>query len=57
MGWMIEKIMKPRRSLGLKIFANPMIQLGDIVGINYKNKKALTKLQKKVKGLLCIHRL
>lgn len=34
MGWLVEKIMKPRLSLGVKIFANPMIQLGDIVSIN-----------------------
>lgn len=36
MGWMIDKIMKPRKSLGIKIFSNPMIQLGDIVKINYQ---------------------
>jgi hypothetical protein len=35
MGWVIKKVMKPRRSVGVKIFANPMIQLGDIVNINY----------------------
>ena len=36
MGWMIGKIMKPRKSAGLEIFANPMLQLGDIVSIHYK---------------------
>ena len=35
MSWVIKKIMKPRRSLGIKIFANPMIQLGDIVSVDY----------------------
>lgn len=35
MGWLTSKIMKPRRSVGMKIFANPMIQLGDIVSIDY----------------------
>lgn len=35
MSWMIGKIMKPRKSIGLKIFSNPTIQLGDIVSINY----------------------
>jgi hypothetical protein len=35
MGWLTEKIMKPRKSVGVKIFANPMIQLGDIVKIDY----------------------
>lgn len=37
MGWIISKIMKPRLSVGVKIFANPMIQLGDIVSINYQD--------------------
>jgi hypothetical protein len=35
MKWMVEKIMVPKKSIGLKIFANPMIQLGDIVSIDY----------------------
>ena len=37
MGWMVSKIMKPRLSVGVKIFSNPMIQLGDIVNIMYKD--------------------
>ena len=41
MGWIINKLMKPKRSIGVKIFANPMIQLGDIVTINYKNEEGL----------------
>lgn len=36
MEWLSNKIMKPRRSIGVKIFSNPMIQLGDIVEIDYK---------------------
>ena len=35
MSWVINKIMKPRKSVGVKIFANPMIQLGDIVTLDY----------------------
>ena len=35
MSWVINKIMKPRKSVGVKIFANPMIQLGDIVSLDY----------------------
>ena len=38
MGWMISKILKPRKSVGVKIFANPTIQLGDIVKINYSDE-------------------
>ncbi|OBQ45619.1 MAG: hypothetical protein AN484_01235 [Aphanizomenon flos-aquae WA102] len=35
MSWLVNKITKPRKSIGLKIFANPMIQLGDIVSVDY----------------------
>lgn len=38
MSWLMEKITKPRNSMGLKIFANPMIQLGDIVKVDYSEK-------------------
>lgn len=37
MGWIISKILQPRLSVGVEIFANPMIQLGDIVTINYQS--------------------
>jgi hypothetical protein len=35
MKWMTEKVMKKRKSVKLSIFSNPMIQLGDIVTIDY----------------------
>lgn len=35
MGWIVNKVMKPRKSVGLSIFAMPTIQLGDIVKIDY----------------------
>lgn len=38
MSWMTSKIMKPRKSIGLKIFATPTIQLGDIVKLKYSGK-------------------
>jgi hypothetical protein len=37
MGWMISKIMKPRMSVGVKLFGASTLQLGDIVNINYKS--------------------
>ncbi len=36
MKWLVEKITKPRRSIGVKIFAIPTIQLGDIVTLDYE---------------------
>jgi len=35
MKWTISKIMKPRRSIGVKVFALPTVQLGDIVKVEY----------------------
>ena len=35
MKWTISKIMKPRRSVGVKVFALPTVQLGDIVKVEY----------------------
>jgi hypothetical protein len=35
MSWLVNKISKPRKSIGLKIFAMPIVQLGDIVTIDY----------------------
>lgn len=36
MSWMVSKIMKPRLAVGVSIFMNPMIQLGDIVTLSYE---------------------
>jgi hypothetical protein len=41
MGWIINKLMSPRKSVGVKIFSIPTIQLGDIVTINYKDSSGL----------------
>jgi hypothetical protein len=38
MSWLTQKIMKPRKSVGLKVFAVPTLQLGDIVTINYSEQ-------------------
>jgi hypothetical protein len=44
MAWLVTKITKPRKSIGVKIFANPMIQLGDIVTLNYKDKDGIDQV-------------
>ena len=41
MGWLVDKLMVPRKAIGLEIFANTTIQLGDIVSIDYKNNDNL----------------
>jgi len=35
LGWIIEKSMKPKKMVGVNIFASPVLQLGDLVEIDY----------------------
>jgi hypothetical protein len=44
MTWLVNKMMKPNKSVGLKIFANPAIQLGDLVQINYTNNNGVQEI-------------
>lgn len=50
MSWLTTKIMKPRRSMGVKIFSNPMIQLGDVVVVDHvdaNNERNVTTVSKR----------
>lgn len=38
MAWMVDKVMKPKKSIGVKLFGLSNLQLGDIVQINYKDR-------------------
>ena len=40
MEWLISKTSKPRKSVGVRIFSTPTIQLGDIVSIDYKDEES-----------------
>jgi hypothetical protein len=37
LGWLVTKHLRPKKAVGVEIFATPTLQLGDIVTINYKN--------------------
>ena len=41
MGWIINKVMHPKKSIGVNIFSIPTLQLGDIVTIDYKDRNNL----------------
>jgi hypothetical protein len=41
MGWIINKVMHPKKSIGVNMFSIPTLQLGDIVTINYKDSTSL----------------
>lgn len=44
MGWIVSKIMKQRKSVGIKVFAMPTIQLGDIVSIDYTSNDSIEQI-------------
>jgi hypothetical protein len=44
MSWLSQKIMKPRKSVGVEIFGMPTIQLGDIVQIDYVNNDGVQEI-------------
>jgi len=44
MGWLVDKIMKPRKSVGIRIFPMPTLQLGDIVKINYVGQNNFSEI-------------
>jgi hypothetical protein len=37
MGWIINKVMHPKKSIGISLFSIPTLQLGDIVTVDYKD--------------------
>jgi hypothetical protein len=39
MGWIVNKVMVPKKSIGVNIFTIPTLQLGDIVKIDYKSSE------------------
>jgi hypothetical protein len=41
MGWIVNKLMVPKKAVGADIFSIPTLQLGDIVTINYKDSNGL----------------
>ena len=41
MGWIINKVMDPKKAVGVEMFSIPTLQLGDIVTINYQDSSGL----------------
>jgi hypothetical protein len=46
LGWMIKKKIRPRKSVGVNIFPTSILQLGDIVTIDYKSKSGVDFIAK-----------
>ena len=41
MNWIINKVMEPKKIIGANIFSIPILQLGDIVTLDYKDSTGL----------------
>lgn len=46
MKWLVDKIMKPRKSVGVSVFGMPHIQLGDVLEFDYKSSSGLDEISK-----------
>ena len=44
MDWLVRKIMKPRKSVGISVFGMPTLQLGDIVKIDYESSSGFSEI-------------
>ena len=42
--WLSQKIMKPRRAVGVEVFGMPTLQLGDIVGVDFINENGVSEI-------------
>jgi len=40
-GWISSKMSRPRKAIGMEIFSTPILQLGDIININYKTEDGI----------------
>jgi hypothetical protein len=47
MSWIIDKVMVPKKSIGVEIFSNPTLQLGDIITINYADEDGINMITDK----------
>lgn len=44
MGWLISKISKPRKAVGVDVFGLPYVQLGDIVTVDYVDEDSVSQI-------------
>lgn len=47
MNWLVDKIMKPRKSIGVSVFGMPHIQLGDVLEVDYESKEGVSQIAKR----------
>lgn len=47
MDWIVRKVIRPRKSIGVEVFPIPTLQLGDIVTIDYVSNNSFEELAEK----------
>ena len=55
MKWLVERIMKPRRSVGVRVFGLPTLQLGDIVTFDYESENEFDQVAEKDQRFVVYH--
>jgi hypothetical protein len=55
MGWLVAKTMKPRKQLGLSVFAGSVLQLGDIVQVFWTDDAGVDQLVDRKKKFVVYH--
>jgi len=45
MQWILSKVSRPRKAIGLEVFGLPTMQLGDIVNIDYTDNEGINQVQ------------
>jgi hypothetical protein len=55
MEWLVDKIMKPRKSVGVAVFGMPHLQLGDLVEIDYKSAEGVDQIASPNKRFVVYH--
>jgi len=55
MEWLVKKIMKPRKSVGVSVFGMPHLQLGDLVEIDYQSLDKVNQIAKPGKRFVVYH--
>lgn len=55
MGWLVKKIMQPKKAVGVSVFGMPHLQLGDIVEFEYVSNEGVPQISQPGKRFVVYH--
>jgi hypothetical protein len=55
MKWLVERVMQPRKSVGVRVFGLPILQLGDIVTFDYESENEFNQISEEGKRFVVYH--